>query len=404
MFSKTANQSVVTARNLMSVIGLLASAEKTVPMGRIHMRPFQWHLKNHWKFPMSLNSPIPWTQTMIRQGEGWLDHTKVMSGQLLHPKDHEILIFTDASNAGWGAHIDKDSVKGQWSHQEQHLHINLLELKAVLLALQHFLPRCREKQVLIASDNTTVVSYINKQGGTHSFQMCALMWRLLTWCNKHNITLRSRHVPGALNVIADGLSRKGQIQATEWSLSPKIFKQICQLWECPQLDLFATSKNKKLPVYVSLTPDPQAFAVDALNIQWDKMVAYAYPPTALLPRIVQKLQSQLCRLILVAPGWPTKPWFWDLVEMSLDIPRRLPPVQTLLKQPMSNQFHNQPESLNLHVWYLGVQPSRHKVSLKTWQTELLHRRDCLQEESTQTNGTYSRDGAQINRWTSRVPL
>ena len=39
---------VLTARCLMSLIGLLASTEKMVPEGRLHMRPFQFHLKEHW--------------------------------------------------------------------------------------------------------------------------------------------------------------------------------------------------------------------------------------------------------------------------------------------------------------------------------------------------------------------
>ena len=125
------------------------------------------------------------------------------------------------------------------------------------------------------------------------------MWRILTWYHLNNVTLRARHVPGSLNVIADGLSRRNQIQSTEWSLSPQIFKQISKLWESPQVDLFATSLNKKLPTYVSPIPDPQAWAVDALNIPWQNMVAYAFPLTALLPKVVQKLQSQTCRIILM---------------------------------------------------------------------------------------------------------
>ena len=36
---------VLTARCLMSLIGLLASTEKMVPEGRLHMRPFQFHLE-----------------------------------------------------------------------------------------------------------------------------------------------------------------------------------------------------------------------------------------------------------------------------------------------------------------------------------------------------------------------
>ena len=205
----------------MSVIGLLAATEKTVKLGRIHMRPFQWDLKLHWKH-LPLSSPVPWTQKMKQHGDCWLDPHHILQGEFLHPREHNVLIFTDASNAGWGAHSNLESTGGSWSRQEKGLHINLLELKAVILALRHFQEKCHQKQVLVASDNSTVVAYINKQGGTHSAELCTLiyiMWRLLTWCNKQEITIRACHVPGSLNVIADGLSRRNQIQHTEWSLS-----------------------------------------------------------------------------------------------------------------------------------------------------------------------------------------
>ena len=377
----------------MSTIGLLASTEKTVKLGRMHIRPFQWHLKTDWN------------QKMIRHGEWWLDPQNVLQGEHLHPKEHKKLIFTDTSNAGLGAHSSQNSTGGLVSLSEKHLHINLLEMKAVLLALQFFKTDCRNNQVLIASDNTSMVAYINKQGSTKSAELCALMWRILTWCHLNNVTLRARYVPGSLNVIADGLSRRNQIQSTEWSLSPQIFKQIFkQISKFPQVDLFATSLNKKLPTYVSPIPDPQAWAVDALNIPWENMVAHAFPPIALLPKVVQKLQSQTCRIILIAPDWPTKPWFWDLVEMSLDIPRQLPPTRTLLKQPLNNQYHANPTSLNLHVWYLGVQHSKNRVSLQKWQKELLLLRDSQQDPSTHPSGPFSNVGAQKNRWTSGVPL
>ena len=65
MFHCLSKKSVISARTLMSTIGLLASTEKTVKLGRMHMRPFQWHLKNHWKYPMPLDTPVPWNQKMI---------------------------------------------------------------------------------------------------------------------------------------------------------------------------------------------------------------------------------------------------------------------------------------------------------------------------------------------------
>ena len=44
---------VLTARCLKSLIGLLASTKKMVPVRHLHMRPFQFHLKEHWRYPQS---------------------------------------------------------------------------------------------------------------------------------------------------------------------------------------------------------------------------------------------------------------------------------------------------------------------------------------------------------------
>ena len=82
-FHRTAKTYVISARTLMSIIGLLASTEKTVKLGSIHMGPFQWHLKIHWRFPMPLNSPIPWTQRMKQHREWWLNPHNVLQGEFL---------------------------------------------------------------------------------------------------------------------------------------------------------------------------------------------------------------------------------------------------------------------------------------------------------------------------------
>ena len=51
--------------------------------------------------------------------------------------------------------------------------------------------------------------------------------------------------------------------------------------------LFATHLNHNLPLYVSHVPDPNAWDIDALNINWTALTAYIYPPTALLHRVIQ---------------------------------------------------------------------------------------------------------------------
>ena len=164
-----------------------------------------------------------------------------------------------------------------------------------------------------------------------------------------HITLKARHIPGCLNVMADLISRSNQVQSTEWSLHPQVFKQISQKWFTPHVDLFATHLNHKLPLYMSPIPDPKALDTDALNIDWTGLIAYAYPPTALLHRGIQKIRQCSCLIILIAPGWPGMPWFWDLVQLSTEIPLQLPVSTTLFKQSHNYVFHRNPQHLNLHA-------------------------------------------------------
>ena len=169
-----------TVRQFMSLVGLLTATEKQVWLGSLHMRPIQWHLKRHWHVPEVLEKVIPVPLSLHHHLGWWLNEQNVLEGQPLHPLQHALQLFTDASNEGLGAHIGDYTARGVWSTPESRLHINFLELKAVLLALKRFEPLCKGQIVLVATDNTTVVSYINKQGGMRSGSLCALLWRLLS--------------------------------------------------------------------------------------------------------------------------------------------------------------------------------------------------------------------------------
>ena len=359
-----------TVRQFMSLIGLLSATEKQVSAGRLHMRPLQWHLKKNWHVPEVLEKVIPVPQSLHPHLDWWLDENNVLKGQPLHPLQHAVQLFTDALNEGWGAHLGDFTARGVWSPFESRLHRNFLEMKAVLLALRQLEHLCKDQIVLVATDNTTVVSYINKQGGMRSGSLCALLWRLLSWCHHRGITLRARHIPGRLNVIADKLSRHNQVIQTEWSLSPQVFSQLCSRWPPPLVDLFATRFNHKLPRFVSPVPDQTAWAVDALSLSWEHLNAYAFPPVSLLPQVISKIRDRGCRrMILIAPGWPNMPWFWDLVDLSVQIPFSLPLTRDLV---------------TLHAWLLEALPSGNTASLKRWSQ----------------SGPYLSSSVNRTRWTS----
>ena len=110
-----------------------------------------------------------------------------------------------------------------WSLEEQRYHINVLELKAVLLDLKSLCGAFSEKHVLVQSDNTTTVAYINAMGGIKSItcnKMATMIW---DWCLNHNIWLSATNIPGSKNIQADKESRILK-ESTEWSLSQDCFQ------------------------------------------------------------------------------------------------------------------------------------------------------------------------------------
>ena len=161
----------------------------------------------------------------------WLEENNVLQGQPLYPLKHVLQLFTDASKEGWGAHLNDHTARGTWSLLESKLHINYVELK-VFLALKEFQDLCQNNTVLIATDNTTVVAYINKEGGMKSGPVCALLWRILTWCTSKQVTLKARHIPGWLNVLADKLSRLGQTIQSSLSFQ-RSSRQYATVWHQP---------------------------------------------------------------------------------------------------------------------------------------------------------------------------
>ena len=90
--------------------------------------------------------------------------TQCSEGSHSYPDKPDTQLFTDASNIGWGAHWNTLTVYGVWTTNKKTLHINVLELEAIHRAMLHWLRKLMGLTVLVASENSTVVSYINKQG------------------------------------------------------------------------------------------------------------------------------------------------------------------------------------------------------------------------------------------------
>jgi ribonuclease HI len=235
----------------------------------------------------------------------------------------DFTLFTDASKEGWGCFLPDSSIKfgGKWNSKERQDHINVLELRAVLFALKSAekLRSLAGMHVRIMTDNSTTMLAIRNQGSVRSLPCNKVSRDIWDWAVQRNIWLSSAHVPGVDNVEADEASRKFN-EDTEWQLQPRIFQNICDVFGAPKMDLFASRLNYQLKPYCAWHPDPEAAVIDSFSISWSDVFGYAFPPFALLPRILQKIRMEKADIILLVPKWPTKPWFSLFKRMIMQGP------------------------------------------------------------------------------------
>ncbi len=86
------------------------------------------------------------------------------------------MITTDASMMGWSAVIEGRPASGEWTGEFLSWHINCLELRAVFLALMHFLPVLVEHNIIVRTDNMAGSVPHKPSGGftvVHPGQACA---------------------------------------------------------------------------------------------------------------------------------------------------------------------------------------------------------------------------------------
>ncbi len=243
----------LTVKQFQRQLGLMAAASNVIPFGLLCMKPLQWWLKTKG-FSLRGN-PLRMIKVMWRCFHAldmWRKPWFLSQGPVLGVPCRCVTLTTDASPTGWGAVMSGYPARGLWSGRHLTWHINCLEMLAIFRALKYLLPDLRDRHVLVRTDNTSVVSYINHQGGLRLRPLYKLAHQILVWSQDKLLSLRAVHIPGHLNMGADILSRHGP-RPGEWMLHPEVMEQIGRVFGHAQVDLFATQETSQCPLWYSLT-------------------------------------------------------------------------------------------------------------------------------------------------------
>ena len=185
------------------------------------------------------------------------------------------------------------------------------------------------------------------------------------WAIEKNIWITAAHIPGIYNVEADEESRVFR-EDRQWALNPTFFEKLCKRFFTPDLDLFATRINTKLPRFHSWLPDPEAEVIDTFSVSWGGSTVYAFPPFCLIGRVLQKIRMEGVEGIVVVPDWPTKCWYTMLNRMLIAKPWLLPVSEQVLYLPCRETRSRHPLTgrMALRICHVTGDASIKKVTLK----------------------------------------
>lgn len=357
-------KSSMTVRQLAKLVGHLNATTLAVPAGPLHLRALQYQQAQSLSSG-SFETTVTLSSEARAELRWWIETLQTCPSRPIKEPPVSMSIQSDSSLLGWGAWSRGWQIGHQWTPQERKLHINVLELKAAYLALQALAKDIHSGCILLEMDNTAAVAAVNRKGSARSPNLTRVAKDLWTWCLNQGITVRAQHIPGVLNSRADQASRRS-LDSSSWKLSPTVFKKINVLWGPFCTDLFADLSNHQVQHYYSWKPDPHSAAVDAFYQDWTGPGLYAFPPFNLVGRCLSKMISSKGSLVLVAPVWPTQPWYASLLTLSDEEPRLLPHSLSLL-QNRSKEPHPllMGGNLKLAVWKLTSQgrtiiPSQNK--------------------------------------------
>ena len=259
-------------RKLMSLIGSMASMEKTIPLGRLHKATSMvsedtLEVSSVSGYPSTCVSGSQTASSVVDQSfeleEGFPTSSEGAQSPSVHrcfPK--RLGGSFKASHSQWS--VESSGVRTSHKHSRAKSSVSSFKI----------IRKSSSKSKSADFHRQFVSGCLSQQAGRYplSGDVCTnLENHGLDEC-QGNPDLGKTYSRES-QCVSRFLIKKGQGDS---DLNHQVFNQICHCWHQPMVDLFATKLNHKLPMYVSPVPNSRAWETDPLNISWEGLDAYVF--------------------------------------------------------------------------------------------------------------------------------
>ena len=140
-------------------------------------------------------------------------------------------------------------------------------------------------------DNNTALHTIRNKGSTKSWPLSVLSCSILTRCLERNLVLEPVRVSSEENLVASLFK-----SVANWSLSDSAATKMFTRWGRPDVDLMASDRSRKAPIFFSWTrADQETWGIDSLtqDVLWNQFeLPYCFPPIPLLQQVLDKARDR----------------------------------------------------------------------------------------------------------------
>ena len=137
----------------LSLLGVMSSLSTVVPGSRFRMRSLQHRLLISGPH-LQEDELISWDDSCLQDLRWWSVAAHLEVGVPLDLPHPDLILYTDASDTGWGVSLSSEHLSGLWSLSCTLYSINHRELLAIFLALDGFSPLLRCQSVALFYSQT----------------------------------------------------------------------------------------------------------------------------------------------------------------------------------------------------------------------------------------------------------
>jgi hypothetical protein len=227
------------------------------------------------------------------------DHERY-NGQPIKAMDHQVKLYVDASDLGWGGQCEDQQYSGTIEINHIGASSTNRELYGLLQIANRAIDKLRDKNILVLMDSYPAIRNLINGGGNKS-DLTEMVKQWHTFCEKHHISPTYQWIERDQNTVAD---RASKLASQNLTLYPTVHYKIQQWFkdltaEEPRLQevaIFCPSfnhVNERLEAIKTQMPEGIIVVPEWENQTWMKNILRSYKNKLRLGKISEVIFNRL---------------------------------------------------------------------------------------------------------------